>query len=420
VGGAVMFFGASFVSFYYWEKDYVSRQYCTVLVIILFAVFITYGIYRSAIIDEKIGQDSHFFTVAALQGNTLVRPVETRNGWENKFKILLDAAQETIIRSNTKPDLIVLPEACFPLPFSEFCGSLVPVEEELPHVAEPYNRADELVASLQIPVLFGAAFYQYEDTLPPDRFVSALYFTPDNQESFIRYDKHILVKYGEYVPFSEYLPENFIQPISSKTDRGQHYAAMYLTTLSYKCCFTPNICIESFVPQYIRNQVVKLRYKGHDVRMLVNLSCDGWFRFSREIDLHLAANVFRAVENGLWHITAADCGLSAVIRPDGVITAVGNRKEVSVVAGKVYPDAVLSTINSPTIYQRFGDWYALLCAGIVFAAVLYRSSANNQSRARSKRTLRLLRARLGRSAGKQSVPLVVLLVSMLSVRNLPV
>ncbi|GHT37293.1 hypothetical protein FACS189427_10060 [Planctomycetales bacterium] len=372
VSGAVMFFGASFVSFYYWEKNYVSRRYYAVSVIILFAVFITYGIYRTEIINEKIRQDSHFFTVAALQGNTLVRVAETQDEREDRFKILLDAAQETITNSNAKPDLIVFPEVSFPQPFSEFCGSLVPVEEELPQVAEPYNRADKLVASLQVPVLFGASFYRYEDTLPPDRFNSALYFTPDNQESFIRYDKHILVKYGEYVPFSEYLPDNFIEPIISKFDRGQYYAAMYLTTLSYECCFTPNICLESFIPQYIRNQVVKLRYKGHDVRMLVNLSCDGWSRFSREIDLHLAANVFRAVENGLWHITATEGGLSAIIRPDGVITAIGNRKEVSVVAGKVYPDAVLSTINSPTIYQRFGDWYALLCAGIVFAAVLYR------------------------------------------------
>ncbi|MDR0608842.1 MAG: hypothetical protein LBG58_01910 [Planctomycetaceae bacterium] len=106
-------------------------------------------------------------------------------------------------------------------------------------------------------------------------------------------------------------------------------------------------------------------------QMLVNLSCDGWFRFSREIDQHLAANVFRAAENGLWHLSATDCGFSAVIRPDGVIEALGRRCQLNAVIGNVHPAAVLSSIQSPTIYQRFGDWYALICLEIVFVAVLF-------------------------------------------------
>jgi apolipoprotein N-acyltransferase len=374
VGGAVMFFGALLVSTYYWEKSNRIPRWCFLTLIVM--IFVAVGVFSYSRIAavNKATLHSPFLTVAALQGKILVKPKASFEEQCKKFQQFVDVTKY-LIDENQKPDLLIFPETIYPPCLYEFNDLLKPEDDGLTSelVSEPFTVLEDYVREIQTPLLLGCCLYRYKDTLPPERFNSAMFILPDKENTFCRYDKHLRVKFGEYVPYAEYMPEQFrIKPISSETTQGHRQVAMYLKTPSAECCFIPNICIESSVPAYIRNQVWILRKEGHEVQMLVNLSCDGWFRFSREIDQHLAANVFRAVENGLWHISATDCGFSAVIRPDGVIGAHGGRGQLNAVIENVYPKAVLSSIQSPTIYQRFGDWYALICLEFIFAAVLYK------------------------------------------------
>ena len=89
--------------------------------------------------------------------------------------------------------------------------------------------------------------------------------------------------------------------------------------------------------------------------MLVNLTNDGWFWGSSELDLHLMCGVFRAVECRKPLAIAANTGFSAVIDADGRILVQGPRRDTDVVVA----DVPLDTRRSP--YVRFGDWGAGLC-----------------------------------------------------------
>ncbi len=54
---------------------------------------------------------------------------------------------------------------------------------------------------------------------------------------------------------------------------------------------------------------------------MVNITNDGWFRNSTELDEHLAVCTFRAVENRVPIARCANTGISALIAPDGRIAA---------------------------------------------------------------------------------------------------
>ncbi len=89
--------------------------------------------------------------------------------------------------------------------------------------------------------------------------------------------------------------------------------------------------------------------------MLVNLTNDGWFWGSSELDMHLACGVFRAVECRKPLLVAANTGFSAWIEDDGQIRSQGGRQRSEYLLAK------------PTIrprsswYLDHGDWPAGLC-----------------------------------------------------------
>ena len=53
--------------------------------------------------------------------------------------------------------------------------------------------------------------------------------------------------------------------------------------------------------------------------MLVNLSNDGWFHGSSELDMHLAVSVFRTIEHRVPLARAVNTGISALIDGNGEI-----------------------------------------------------------------------------------------------------
>ncbi len=69
--------------------------------------------------------------------------------------------------------------------------------------------------------------------------------------------------------------------------------------------------------------------------MLVNLTNDGWFWGSTELDLHLACAVFRAIECRKPFLIAANTGFSAAIDSDGRILRQGPRRDTDVIVETV-------------------------------------------------------------------------------------
>jgi apolipoprotein N-acyltransferase len=105
----------------------------------------------------------------------------------------------------------------------------------------------------------------------------------------------------------------------------------------------------------IRRQVSELRAQGNEPDVLVNLTNDGWFWGSCELDMHLACAVLRAVECRKPFLVAANTGFSASIDSAGRILEQGPRRTTDVIVTRVDIDRRTSP------YLLVGDWPVGLC-----------------------------------------------------------
>jgi apolipoprotein N-acyltransferase len=201
------------------------------------------------------------------------------------------------------------------------------------------------------------------------RYNSALLIDPQGNVAS-RYFKMHLVMFGEYIPLGRMFPLLYrITPIGAGLTPGSEPVAF----VTPGATIAPSICFESTVPHLIRRQVAVLRQRGHAPDLLVNVTNDGWFWGSSILDLHLACGVFRAVENRLPFLVAANTGLSASIGQDGRIEQMGPRRAPAVLFSNANPTP------RESLYHYWGDipsWGCLLfcvAVSIVGAASAIRS-----------------------------------------------
>jgi len=214
-----------------------------------------------------------------------------------------------------------------------------------------------------------------------------------------------LVHFGEVVPFRESCPPLY-RLLSSLTPYDYEYTldvGKDPTVFTYEdrqeraWRFAVAICYEDVMPQVPRRLTVAKGEKRVD--FLLNISNDGWFvtgakdepiKPSAELIQHLVICKFRAVENRVGIARAVNTGISAFIRPDGIVQEgflEGNLPEKArqrqAVAGfatdKVYLDTRVS------IYSRVGDIFAIICTAL--AALLLLDGIRCQRR--EKKTIQL-------------------------------
>ena len=175
------------------------------------------------------------------------------------------------------------------------------------------------------------------------------------------YDKTHLVPFGEYIPFASNMPIiYYLTPISGGMGVGAGPVAMDAPLRDggvLRLC--PSICYETVVPHVIRRQVATFSAAGGRPDALVNVTNDAWFWGSSELDMHLACGVYRAVENGLPLLVAANGGLSAVIDATGEVRALGPRMAEQALVADVPPATARATF-----YSRWGDVLAGACLAV--------------------------------------------------------
>ncbi len=200
-------------------------------------------------------------------------------------------------------------------------------------------------------------------------FNSAVLITPDGkwcepgriEQSY--YDKMHLVPFGEYMPFAKSLPWlQSLSPLGSSSSPGEQPKGFLWNNI----CLVPNICYETVLPYVIRNQLVALRQQGKTPQILVNVTNDGWFWGSSELEQHLACGVYRTVECRLPMVIAANTGISASIDASGKIQGEqGSPRKTKVIVADVRLD------RRQSWYLRHGDWFAGSClvATVLLAGV---------------------------------------------------
>jgi apolipoprotein N-acyltransferase len=275
------------------------------------------------------------------------------------------------LREQPNLDLIVWPETMYRDPWFEFEPNFKAPEEwkrtpqELADGSRKNLRdlqagfgsivAEKFGTAVPPPLLLGLDAVHISsdaDQHEVDNHFNSALFVDSRGEPQGRYDKMHPVMFGEYIPLAEYFPILYrLTPLTGGLTVGTKAVAQKLGPFRY----APDVCYETVIPHLIRWQVCQLRDQGEEPDVLVNVTNDGWFRGSSELDMHLACAVFRAIEIRKPIVIAANTGFSASIDADGRILQQGKRRQSDVLIA----DVQLDTRHS--FYLDHGDWFPGLC-----------------------------------------------------------
>ena len=269
-------------------------------------------------------------TAALIQGNI---PQDVK--WDSAF------LQETMRRYDTLStsaadgsDIIVWPEATVPFFLSRAPGW----DRWLNNRVTIWNR----------PLLFGGLKITGDETSNIPTAQNGLFLQMPAQGARSFTGKHHLVPFGEYIP--AWLPWlKKLVPNIADFQQAENGGVLK----SDDATFGSLICYESIFPEEARARVAQ----GAEV--LVVVTNDAWYGQSPAAWQHLQASRMRAVESGRYILRAANTGISAIIAPNGAITATAPWWTQAVVKGTYR----LSGIT--TIYQRWGDLPALIAAALL-------------------------------------------------------
>ncbi len=171
-----------------------------------------------------------------------------------------------------------------------------------------------------------------------------------------RYDKLHLVPFGEYVPLLETFPwltrlTPYHGELVPRLSPGKAPSWLDLKGLRYASA----ICFEDSLPSVVRRSFAEVT-DGHAPDVILNISNDGWFQGSSELDMHLATSVFRAIENRVPVARAVNTGISAIIDGNGRIRSALPRLAVAALTESVPLD------GRGSLYIAGGEWLGLVCA----------------------------------------------------------
>jgi len=341
-------------------------------------------------------------TVAVVQENIPQYVKESGEAEEVIFDKHMDLSKQALqVKEAPKPSLIVWPETmtCAYLN-DKFLKMDVPGFDL--DKFEPLIWSREVNGDLAVLAKQGAAVLvgtpalemkQFGNELRMDKkWNSAILYLCGGKRFEQRYDKMHLVPFGEVVPFRESWPWLY-RLLNSLTPYDYEYtleAGKEETVFEYQAQhkeadevkdktwrFAVAICYEDVMPQVPRRLTVQEDAKRID--FLLNISNDGWFvtggkdkpiKPTSELMQHLAICKFRAVENRIGIARAVNTGISAFIRPDGVVqegklagTLPDQVRKRQATAGFLTDTIYLDDRTS--FYSCYGDLFAQICAALL-------------------------------------------------------
>lgn len=287
---------------------------------------IGYGVWR---LSQPLEQRPEQLGVALVQGN-----IDQAQKWlpENRQKTIERYTHLSQLALSEGSDLLIWPEAATPF----FLQDDTPLARQVRRLPQQWGA----------PLLLGSPAYERDGNTY--NYYNSAYLLSADSSIVQRSDKQHLVPFGEYVPFSNVLTfvdklvvgiGDFSAGLTRPLSLGEHKLGAL-------------ICYEVIFPELARAYV----QQGSD--LLVNLTNDAWFGRSSAPYQHLAIARFRAIENRIWLARAANTGISAFISPAGRIVSEGPLFK------PVYLGHRVGLGAEPTLYTRFGDFFAWGCVAV--------------------------------------------------------
>jgi apolipoprotein N-acyltransferase len=310
---------------------------------LLFLLILGYGQYRIGHIDESI-KKAESIEIAIIQGN-IDQNIKWDSAYQTKtLEIYSSLSREAGLSSG---GLIVWPETAVPFYFN----SNEPLRTEVLKTAQSTGSY----------LLFGSPSYEEKNGNFYYRN-SAYLLQPDGGVNG-RYDKVHLVPYGEYVPLRQFFPfiGKLVEGVGDFAG-GSGYSPISMDGRSLGVL----ICYEGIFPKGARS------YKQSGTDLLINITNDAWFGRTSAPHQHLSMTVFRAVENRLYLVRAANTGISAIVDPRGMILSKTGLFERTILKGEV------KLIDESSIYAAYSDIFVFVC-GITLLMMLYLSKRKRRT-----------------------------------------
>lgn len=307
-----------------------------------------------ALVQPNIPQDLKLLSIE--------RPEQAVQNYQKHFELSTRAAEG-------KPDLIVWPEAAI------YRGLVYDPGEPEPWRDTPWHRRVTAPArKTGVRHLVGLLVVEVREDGEDEYTNSAVDVDPE-RGIVGRFDKVHLVPFAEFVPFARTFPwmRELIYRYSGLRLADMRPGAGFPLWSVGGHRFGTQICFEAIFPEISR----EIARNGGS--FTVNISNDGWFRDSAELDQMLAMARFRAVENRMHVIRATNTGISAFLSPDGRVQAVlEERGRVKEVEGVL--TARLKTTGSSSLYRALGNWVGWAAAGACVAGLALRIFVDRQKR----------------------------------------
>jgi len=250
-----------------------------------------------------------------------------------------------VVKDN--PDLIIWPEAALPV-----------VLEEVPSY---YERVRDFVRGIKTPLLLGAV------TRRDNLYYNSALLVSQEARLLSRYDKLHLVPFGEYIPLRKIL--GFLETVVPIGDfsRGTEYTVFTLPTTYYLLPTKSSvlICFEDLFPDLSREFVKR------GAGFLINITNDAWFKRTSSPYQHLCASVFRAVENRVFLVRAANTGVSGFIAPTGkIISLVADASGNNIFVSGYKSQEISASKESHSFYTRYGNIFCCACLLFVLGGII--------------------------------------------------
>jgi apolipoprotein N-acyltransferase len=305
------------------------------------AAVLAYGAWRGAAVERAIGAAPPF-EVGIVQGNLGLDEKSHAEHFEGNVARYRRLTGELV----PAPDLIVWPETVVEWG--------IPRDVELPPALDPLPGAPA-------PLVFGAVSYR-RSAGSVEWFNSA--FARDTAGRIVgRYDKIILMPFGEFIPFAGIFPS--LKEMSPNTGDFQAGSGPGVLPASAAARVGALICYEDLLSGHVRQTV------RAGANLLVTLANDAWFGTSPALEQHEMLALWRAVENRRFHVRATNTGLTSVIDP------LGRRIAELPVEAEAATRVQIRLLDLAAPYTVVGDAFAIAAVALALGLLLYAKRSRN-------------------------------------------
>lgn len=315
----------------------------------------TYGLVRLPQVRDAPLRDT--LRLALVQPDITAEDKKHRDNASRKA--LFERLKDLTLRADVEGvDAVVWPEGAFPFYFAVDAEGRAGWQD----IVETSNRLTALVRQIQRPLLFGSL------TRPlGSRTRNSMILLDRAGAEVARYDKRVLLAFGEYMPLSDTFPslKNRVKEVSDMTP-GDRAVAFPLGGPAHSPPSTDpdlparpprppvralaSICYEAIFPALTRRSLLET---GAD--LIVNLTNDAWFGTSGAPAQHLMVQVPRAVELRVPLVRLTMTGITAVVLSSGDFAFETGLHERRVDLVEVPIAASFSLV------REVGDLFAWLC-----------------------------------------------------------